>query len=153
LSRNLIDHSGSDFLDGAFETFWGKYVDFAKSPLKLPQKKTKEKISTPASDSPSKEKQKTNSPEKQKTNSLPPDSPLAVDNPLSHQILDSLNRLVTVTGDISTELRKFRYALGKQVSSDSAPAVTEDGAKTAQLPHIVALDFEAYVERKKQPKT
>jgi flagellar biosynthesis protein FlhG len=145
LVRNLLDHPGSDVWGSAFETFWRKYADFAKSPLKLPQKKTKGKTDRPASGSPSEERQKTDSPA--------PAGPAAADNSLSHQILDSLNRLVTVTTDISLELKEFRRALGKQVSSDSAPAIPEDGAQTSQLPPIIALDFEAYVEKRKQTKT
>jgi flagellar biosynthesis protein FlhG len=145
LARNLIDHPGLDFSDGAFETFWGNYVDFAKSPLKLPHKKTKKKTALKPSDSPPEEKPKKDLP--------PPANLPAEGNSLSHQILDSLNRLVTVTTDISAELKEFRHALGKQSGSDSAPAVPKDGVETQQLPPIIALDFEAYVERKKQPKS
>jgi len=132
LARNLIDHSGTDFPDGAFRAFWEEYTDFAKRPLKLPQKKTKKKPDAPVASSLAEEKKE------------------AADDPLSHQILHSLNRLVTVTTDIFMEVKKLRRALAKQADGDSEPAASKDGPPTPQLPPIISLDFESYVEKKRR---
>jgi len=141
LAQNLLECGDEDISDSTFDSFWEKYADFAKRPLKMPQKKARGKTVPPATRSLSEKEQK--------TASAPPASSSDDDNPLSHKILESLNRLVTVTTDISSELKEFRLTLGKQTGSDAAPAVPDDGGQTPQLPPIIALDFEAYVERKK----
>lgn len=150
LAQYLLDHSETEASDSGFEAFWEKYAEFANSTLKLPQVKNKKKDKAPAPKLPPKEEQTAVSPPPENTTA---ENAASEESSLSHQILNSLNRLVTATTDISSELKEFRRALGKQTDSNAAPAVPENGTQTPQLPPIIALDFEAYVERKKQSKS
>ncbi len=143
LARVLMDRSGEAPLDSTFEAFWERYAEFSKIPLKIPRKKAATKDSETESDK--------TPPAKKPVPPEPAQSDTG-DNAFSNQILASLNRLVTVTTDISTELREFRRALKQQAGQNAAPAVPEDGAHTSQLPPVIPLDFEAYVERKKQSR-
>lgn len=142
VAQFLLDNPGVETSDVAFEAFWEKYTEFAGISLKLPRKKNKEKPESPKPQPPVIEKQKPVSSEKERASTE--------DNSLSRQILASLNQLVTVTTDISAELREFRRALGRQANGNSAPGVPENGVRTPQLPPVIPLDFEAYVEKKKQ---
>ena len=136
LAINLLKHTDSELSEDTFESFWEKYADIAKTPLKLSQKKTQKKAAPLASDAPT-GSQKPKPASSSVANTSPPD-----------QILASLNRLVTVTSDISTELKEIRRALGKQPDNDSAIPVPEEDDQEQQLTPIIALDFEAYVEKK-----
>ena len=140
LADNLI--KCADFLSSyyAFTSFWKKYANVTKTPLKLSKKKIKKKENQISCDTPiGKEMPK-------------PTAPPAVDNSVSDRILASLNELVAMTGDIATELKGIRRTLGKPDDNSAVKPVVKLDEQTQQETPIVTLDFEAYVERKKHAK-
>lgn len=158
LARHLLASPGPEFSDGVFDGFWEKYIEFAKVPIKLPQKKAEQKAAQAPSSRLPEEKQEADSlnasspsEEKQHTPSPPQVEAGSDDTALPQQILNSLNRLIDAATDISTELKAFRRDFEKQ--THAAPAAPENTTSSQQAPPIIALDFEAYVERKNRPKS
>lgn len=137
LAGFLLDNPGINTCDSAFEKFWEKYMEIAGTPIKLPKGKKK---STMAPDTAPKSLQ-------------PPSAqaPVSVrDNPLSDQILTSLNELTTIITDMSAEFKEFRRTLTGQANDSGTPGDPENDLWVPQLPPIIFLDFEAYKKKKQQ---
>ncbi|MDQ1270476.1 MAG: ATPase involved in chromosome partitioning, partial [Thermodesulfobacteriota bacterium] len=78
-------------------------------------------------------------------------APVSVrDNPLSDQILTSLNELTTIITDMSAEFKEFRRTLTGQANDSGTPGDPENDLWVPQLPPIIFLDFEAYKKKKQQ---
>lgn len=139
LAQNLLDGrpDAADADEGS-NTFWHKYSQIAQGALRMPHQKPAKSPEAPLTPPPE---------EKAAANESPGIIPLEV-SAISHQILLSLNRLVTATTDISRELGEFRQVLGKPADRQAADATPPDGPAENQLPPVIALDFEAYVARK-----
>ncbi|MFH0728251.1 MAG: MinD/ParA family protein [Pseudomonadota bacterium] len=143
LVQHVLAAPVSDPQYGKMNTFWERYSTFVKRPFELPQGRTRVQNAEPTPP-PLDQKSTTAS-------SLPRQSVSA--DLISHQILESLNRLVSATTDISRELSEFRQTIKKSVAPGSM-VQTEDGDMASQSPPVITLDFEAYVERKRKlPKS
>lgn len=138
LARTILDEADSSRPHETMDAFWERYATFVKRPFTLPRVKPRT--------------------QKTETHALPAEPEAAAGTPLpahsaptdliSHQILDSLNRLVSATTDISRELSEFRQAVKGPVAPGKMNAAS-DGNTASQLPPVITLDFEAYVERKR----
>jgi flagellar biosynthesis protein FlhG len=138
LVQNLLNGPVPRPLNDKIDSFWERYANCVNRPLELPHVKPR--------------------PQNAETTTRPPAPKAAPEMPLpddaspadliSQQILNSLNRLVTATSDISRELSEFRQALkGPAAFGRMDKADERDSA--SQLPPVITLDFEAYVERKR----
>jgi flagellar biosynthesis protein FlhG len=142
LVQHMLDAPVSSLPEEKMDIFWERYSNFLKRPFELPQGRpraqtTETKVSPP-------------DPKSSAADLLPIHSPSP--ELISSQILDSLNRLVSATSDISRELSEFRQAIKKPVPAESMNK-TDGGDAASHLPPVIPLDFEAYVERKrKTPK-
>jgi flagellar biosynthesis protein FlhG len=139
LVQNMLDAPVSDPPNEKMNAFWERYSSFVKRPFELPQGRPRSQnaaTKTPSLD------------QKSVAASSQPNHSASVDL-ISQQILESLNRLVSATTDISRELSEFRQAIKKPVSRGGIDK-TEDGDAASQTAPVITLDFEAYVERKRK---
>jgi len=142
LVQNMLEGPVPNLPNEKMNSFWERYSDFVKRPLALPQRKPQSQHTEKNVVSP---EQKTVADNSLSSHSAPADL-------ISLQILNSLNRLVSATTDISRELSEFRQTVKRPPVESIDKADDGDGA--SQLPPIITLDFEAYVERKrKTPKS
>jgi flagellar biosynthesis protein FlhG len=143
LVQNILDAFATKLPNEKMDAFWERYSEFVKHPFQLPQGKPRTQNAEASVPPPE---------QKAETESALPQQSAPVDL-ISHQILDSLNRLVSATTDISRELSEFRQVIRRPVASGRM-GTAGDGDTTSQLPPVITLDFEAYVERKrKAPKS
>ncbi|MCG8687697.1 MAG: MinD/ParA family protein [Desulfobacterales bacterium] len=140
LARFLIDHPHSS--ETAFEDFWEKYMEFAGTPLKLPKRKNKKK--------PEPLKTKTDIIEEPSNTCVESDINSAQEAALSGQILASLNQLTSIITGMSAELKEFRQALEEKTAEDPTPSIPGNDVGTPQLPPVISLDFDAYIEKKQE---
>jgi flagellar biosynthesis protein FlhG len=139
LVQNMLEAPVSDPLNGKMNTFWERYSSFVNRPFELPQRR------------PQRQNSETKAPcvdQKSVAASQLSGHPTSMDL-ISHQILQSLNRLVSATTDISRELSEFRQAIKRPVAQGIIDK-TDDRGAASQSPPVIMLDFEAYVERKRK---
>ena len=156
LARNLLNHGDSKSSYDAFDSFWEKFANVTQTPLKLPQKKSANVTKIPLKLPPNNTKKKVNQISCDDPSGSRPPGPTPrseADNSMSELILESLNRIVSVAIDISTELKEIRRVLGKPSENESATLVPEPDDPKEQPTPIIELDFEAYVERKSRSKS
>jgi len=138
LVHNLLDGPLPRLSNEKIDSFWERYANCVKHPLELPHRKPRPRnVETP-----------TPPPEKKAAAETPLPGDASPADLISHQILNSLNRLVTATTDISRELSEFRQAIKGPLASGRMDKADERDL-ASQLPPVITLDFEAYVERKR----
>lgn len=149
LAATLADTSDQDPRNVKLDTFWDRYSKFLQNPIQLPSEKRGKKSPDGENKSPvPKPAPPVQPPKKADVAPLAPAASTAADM-VSKQILDSINRLVAVTTNISQELTEFRRVINPPQRTGVADTPPASAATESQLPPIIALDFEAYVERKK----
>ncbi|MFH0728812.1 MAG: MinD/ParA family protein [Pseudomonadota bacterium] len=136
IAQNLLGAPLSKLPDEKMDAFWERYSTFVKRPFQIPQGRSRTHTS--------------------ETKTHPPEPKAAAENApsghsvfISQQILNSLNRLVATTIDISRELSEFRQAIKRPAERGSMDKPGERDT-ASQHPPIIAFDFEAYVERKRK---
>lgn len=149
LAATLADTSNQDPRHVTLDTFWDRYAKFLQSPTQLPRQKRGKKSADAEKKSPVPKPAPPAQPLKTADVAPPPPAESTAGDMVSRQILESINRLVTVTTNISQELSEFRRVITPPESAGAADNEPDAAGTESQLPPIIALDFEAYVERKK----
>jgi flagellar biosynthesis protein FlhG len=138
LVHRLMEGSSLSAGQKHLDAFWDKYSQALLKPLQLPNK-PKESQSTTL--------RTVRAETKQPAISVP--ATAASEPSISLRILDSLNQLLTTTADISRELSEFRKTMDKLGVSLNSSGNASGTSESSQLPPVVTLDFEAYVERRR----
>jgi flagellar biosynthesis protein FlhG len=120
------------------DDFWDKYSQALLKPLQLPNKPKENRSPI-----------RTAIQAETKSAPIPASATVAPEPSISLRILDSLKQLLTTTADISRELSEFRKTMDKIGMPANSSSTASGTLESSQLPPVVTLDFEAYVERRR----